>query len=588
MMGCAGLAAIVGLTALAQVPLGDPIPLSEEDYQKVRATQIQIVNADEVKDAVVGVTELGDSVACEVAQEEEFEYDYLHLATVSNNIGYYDTALDFAMAALGLDDQSGPAYLQAGIALEESGLHIQAQMMLEQALKFGLQNKEDELAAYQYQAKNFRAQNQDDNAMAAIGRGLEIDGDDTYLLLERAEILLPTDPERAERDLERVIKLENGSANGYYQVAMARFLATDYKNALTDINKAISLESDVANSYTLRGLIQLALGDVEASLRDEVMGMALDSDYAYELLSQVDDPYNQSIIISEIDSLKEGDPGLMFKEANLLAGWGDIDTAETLYRDLISQHQEWSAPYLELVNLYREKEKPTEAYNLLLEGRKAMPENAELVIMQAEVGTEIGKTPEVIAMLDEQLALNEEWAYLHRLKGHALLVEGRYGEAVPESEYYASGFDDPDATLDLMLAYHMLGNTEKANEMAAVIIDAPDEFRNAGLYRPDYYLALALAQAGSLDEARSMIDLFDASKDEDLYMDVAISTISGDIKGALDTLKSEIEKVNPEPAAIVYDAVLYPLHSDDEFGNIVKGLGVSVKRDKSTGLWRMK
>ena len=76
------------------------------------------------------------------------------------------------------------------------------------------------------------------------------------------------EPEKARDHYDKVIELDPGHADAYYDRGNIKYRSDDYQGAIIDYNKAIELNPKFAAAYHNRGIIRQASGDEAGAQED--------------------------------------------------------------------------------------------------------------------------------------------------------------------------------------------------------------------------------------------------------------------------------------------------------------------------------
>lgn len=110
-----------------------------------------------------------------------------------------------------------------------------------------------------------------------------------------------------------------------------------------------------------------------------------------------------------LDELLAEDPDsliLRFVKARVLTGEGKFDDAEQLYRAILKDHPDAARAWASLFSLHSQREQPQQARAVLDEALTALPENPDLLMLQAAEHERAGELDQAIAVYEKLYPLS--------------------------------------------------------------------------------------------------------------------------------------------------------------------------------------
>lgn len=328
-------------------------------------------------------------------ENQEPEVSNLVLSEICMQLGLYERALEYAEAAIQDDPTSAEAYMQAGIANYEADHNQEAITYLEKAMNLAKKNKDVAANCALYLSRIYTENGNREMALKAVDKGIKIQGDNTGLLLQRAEVLYPVNPQKAEKDIQKAIKTAPDKDYIYRGVALIYADNDMLPEALKQMDKAVSLADTVAINYLYRGMLRTQAGQREGGVRDFVNALNLEpSTQTFKLLSGIEDQILQYVAIAEMDRLSEGNENMKAYEAIIMGSWGMQDRASKIFTELIEQDKAEVLPYLGLIAIQTDEGKLYDALETAQKGLRKYPDDEALVEYRDAVLDLIAETEE--------------------------------------------------------------------------------------------------------------------------------------------------------------------------------------------------
>ena len=110
-----------------------------------------------------------------------------------------------------------------------------------------------------------------------------------------------------------------------------------------------------------------------------------------------------------LDELLAEDPGsliLRFVKARVLTGEGKLDEAEQLYRAILKDRPDAARAWMALFSLKNQSEEPEQAQTVLNEALTALPENQDILMLQATEHERAGELDQAIAVYEKLYPLS--------------------------------------------------------------------------------------------------------------------------------------------------------------------------------------
>jgi tetratricopeptide (TPR) repeat protein len=146
------------------------------------------------------------------------------------------------------------------------------------------------------------------------------------------------------------------------------------------------------------------------------------------------------------DAIKPGQVGVELQLARALAGKGDFESAEQLYRQIIAQDKSIQAPYSELYKMFLYQRKVAEAEQVLKLGVQNNPKQFGYLTMLALHYSLQHRTPEMLSVLQQIKSHANEFPEAYMVVGEFYLRLGDGETAI--KEFKEGQAKDPKKKLD--------------------------------------------------------------------------------------------------------------------------------------------
>ena len=273
---------------------------------------------------------------------------------------------------------------------------------------------------------------------------------------------------------QKILDLDSSNASVHGLLCYYYYLKKEYEKAVSEAAKAIALDPNDADGYGLMGVALAGEGKFNESIS----------------------LYKKAIALNPI-------PPTWYL---MSLGWVNIYTgrnheANAVFRKLIISDPKYSYGYVGLGCTLIFIDKPGEA---VVEFDKALNMNPNLqdwlIANRAIALAGIGKLEEAITTVQELVSRRPDDAEIYMFLSMALMLGGRYEEALQMSEKGVSLLHEPRLIFTLGMSYLML---EKYDQ-------AIPEFNKSIQLWPDFlyshvYLANACSLAGRMEEARAEV-----------------------------------------------------------------------------------
>ena len=331
-----------------------------------------------------------------------------------------------------------------------------------------------------------------------------------------------------------------------------------------------------------------SLEEVQGALNDYAKEIGLNTILGgFEALCATTDNVTRNKIITDIENARLNNPRLYYLETQLLIQWKLYSAAAIIYQEIIDEGFADADDFYVLALLQQQNNQALESLSTLNAGLEKFPSNEDLLFAKAEIFNTFGNTEESIPILNKLIDINYNNANYHARKGKALLIEGKYNNAITSLENAISIEDNPVTRTDLMFAYYLTGNKQKTAENGKAILKFTSfELRDIGL-NPNMYHALGFAGMGDRENALETVKYdMDRVGDQDMMVVAMVDILLGDTQDAMRKLRPYALKEDKMGTQhLFFSPYIYPLHSFPEFKNIAEQKGFEVYRD-ANGLLR--
>lgn len=520
---------------------------------------------------------------------DEENVTYLDLAQFFNYQGDYQQGLACALEAIKQDPKSAQAYFQAGLAYYGEQEWTQSRNMFEKALKYGKKDKALVSSASLLLSNMAFLSGDTVRAIKFLDNGLKSDKDNISLLTARARLYINSDRKKAEKDIADIQKLSQ-DALVYYNIATIYGDIGEFTEALNFMNQAIALDDTMTSLYDYRGRLYYGIGKKQDAFADLVKILAMDPESdMLETFSLIDTPEERDMIIKEMERQRRDAPELGIQESYLLADWGRRDDAEQVIREMIKTDAGGSYPILMLASLYAGQNDIVGAYNILVENMGKYPDDISLMQYKAQLATQLALTDEAISLYNILITRDPRNETLYGDRGNVFLMAGQYDNAISDLSGYIAAGGNPKAHMALMFAYYLKGDMENARKLAQILIQNVDAWEEE--LNPPYVKGIANAVLGNKTEAMKMIDIGnEGNSDLSVLEEIAIGELLGgqDRRDAVNKLRMQFIGVPYVPIVdLLYTYIFYPMHGEEEFGELIENLGYNIPKDPATGLYRI-
>lgn len=501
--------------------------------------------------------------------------------------GRYEDALDYARQEI-LDHEKNPhGYYQAALSLYALNQPGQALNMIDKAIQYGKKDKSISPSLYLSKYQLYQEFGDSINAIKALNDGLKINPNDISLLLNHATEIFVSNPKSAFKDLDKAKSIDKGNPRPYETAAYIYLLRSEYEQALHEINTAIQLDNSIANDYSIRALINKNLNNSPEWIKDCLKSYDLSGEEssAISILFDTSDQKEREQIIEEIENRKTSLNGLYDLEAFLLYNWQEFAGAGKVYQDIIDLGKGKSIDYYCLADCQRRLGFIFDAYNTASNGLSIFKDDVALQYLKAQVGIDVGKCEDAIAILNKLIRDEPELADLYMEKGKAYLNLGKYNDAV-----------EPLATAVLLSptiknklyygdALRLSGQRIKAaNEYNDLLHLSEEEIIENGFIAQYVY---AMAFSGLSDYSSTLKCIEELSKiNPEFKTQFTPSLFSrlGKKEDAINALR-DYAKDNVWNARFdLYSYNFHNLHSEQAFVNLLAENGVTTKYNPTTKL----
>jgi tetratricopeptide (TPR) repeat protein len=264
-------------------------------------------------------------------------------------------------------------------------------------------------------------------------------------LAQRGRILRESgDLNRALKDFDRAIELDDGFAMAYLGRGMTRYDIGDYKGALADYTRAIQLEKTLGVAWSNRGRVYLDLNDLKQAERDFKTAIRLE-------------------------------PGLI-------------------------------GAYVDLAFIARQRGKLNEAFRLIDRGLKQHPHEPALLVELARTYVAVNRLSQALSALDTALQQSPDHAKAPAVRRQAYGRSGDLSVTLADlSRAVELGPYNAETRFNYALAHWQAGHPEEALAAFSRVLQLTPDDSEARTWRARLVLLLGLEM---LDEVARLLEDF--------------------------------------------------------------------------------
>lgn len=517
---------------------------------------------------------------------------YANKAKEALEWGHYEDALDYARQEIADYGDNPNGYLQASVSLYALNQPGAALTMVNKAIELAKKDKSQSARCYDIKAQILRETGDTEQAEQALEKAMKLAPKDVEILLEHAFSIMETDPKKAKKELDRVKKLAPDDHRGFTFTAYILKEQGEYEAALEEISKAIALDDNPSYPHGLKGEILYELGRSPEWIRESLRSIELGGDtYGYghenivKAVENASTPGEQqeilNAIIEEIEKIRTPENGFYQLEGDLLYSWDDKERAADVYEKIIDMGKGDGNTFASLAACQREGNL-FKAYSTVSRGLDLYPDNLALRYLKVKVGTEVGKSADVLPLINSLISEAPEADDLYVEKGKALMCLGRYAEAV---EPFATAVMLMPSARNKMYygdALRLSGNGVKAaSEYNDILAKSDDEIAAEG---PDPFYMRAMAFSGLGREAEAVKTIGGWDYESKLTFTPTIYARTGNNPEALKALKELSDAGGWAPLVDLYSFNFHGLQTESEFRALFSQAGINTAFNPTTGL----
>lgn len=340
------------------------------------------------------------------------------------------------------------------------------------------------------------------------------------------------------------------------------FSGQAYDKALAEANAVLEVEPDNPDALFIKGSVLYKNNDIDGAVELAHKSLLAKSGHigAISLLTEIYKDSNPELALSIIsDGLDKSSKAaaLQLLRISVFERQGELDKAESIYRDLISDNPDKLFYYYQLAKLYERSGQIDKAEGVLRDTIAVKPEEDELKLWLTQFLMN-HKGPEVAAdTLLEYSDRNPESTRLKFALGKIYTAVNRFDKAIPLYksiiERYKNGADSLLAKNKLVEIFFSQNKNAEANQLLAEIFSEEPE-NTEGLITRAKLSIIAKDYKAAISDLRSALKNSPKNIDAHwLLVDTYMKDGSSEL--ALDNLRQIIE-IDPKNKKALYEAAV--------------------------------